>query len=665
MDRLSTVSGPAWVSSVSVLLGAVTVVFGFQLMRTLFVEMAVYLTQVRDVDSMLVGAMGLGLFLCVFLEPLVRRALGPRNALIAVVIALGAVRLVEQTISPLAVDLAHTSVGAELVLSSLGLSAVGTVLFLWSLPLLFRSIGPASGHGSAPHAAIALLLGLSADTALKGVFGTIEVSWVIGVAGYLVVMALWLAQTLLLIQLLSAPFTRERREEQQQERTTFAWPYLAFGPALALELLLFQNVAHQTVVIGWPQPAVYALIVAANLLGVAVAVELARWKRSLPWPILALLGGLLVAMVAVDRSGPLAALTVVVGQTAIAIALASIVRGTRASSAGPSNDGASIWLGAGMLLMLALLFIYYAGYDTDVLVPREAVRPLAALLVGLAAVGAAMGRRTGGAPVTRAASLPALLLLMLPLLHIAAWKSVEPTPGGGFPIRVMSYNLHQGFDVHGRHGMESLAKVIEAEDPDIVALQEVSRGWVVNGSVDMLSWLSQRLDMDYVWGPASDPVWGNAVLSRFPITEFQNHEMPNNDVIRLDRSYLTANVDLGGGETLDVVATHFHAGDEDSPIRVPQARAVLDAIDSDRTMVLIGDLNAHPDHPEMLLMSAAGLLDTFVSSGAPGNGFTYPADAPWKRIDYIWSSPDLKARDHSNPDSQASDHLAVAVTLYR
>ena len=79
----------------------------------------------------------------------------------------------------------------------------------------------------------------------------------------------------------------------------------------------------------------------------------------------------------------------------------------------------------------------------------------------------------------------------------------------------------------------------------------------------MLSWLSQRLDMDYVWGPASDPVWGNAVLSRFPIT-FRNHEMPNNDVIRLDRSYLTAKVDLGGGETLDVVATHFHAGDEDS-----------------------------------------------------------------------------------------------------
>ena len=83
--------------------------------------------------------------------------------------------------------------------------------------------------------------------------------------------------------------------------------------------------------------------------------------------------------------------------------------------------------------------------------------------------------------------MPALLLLMLPLFQLAAWKDVTPTAGAGFPVRVMTYNLHQGFDVNGRHGLEEMAKVIEAEDPDIVALEEVSRGWVANGSVDMLT----------------------------------------------------------------------------------------------------------------------------------------------------------------------------------
>ena len=318
-----------------------------------------------------------------------------------------------------------------------------------------------------------------------------------------------------------------------------------------------------------------------------------------------------------------------------------------------------------MIILLALLFIYYANYDTDVLVPKEVVRPLAALLIGIAALRVGLARQRIGVPVTRAASIPALLLLILPLVYLATWKNVEPIQGAGYPVRVMSYNLHQGFDVHGSHGLEDIARVIEAEDPDIIALQEVSRGWVVNGSVDMLVWLSQRLEMDYVWGPAADPVWGNAVLSRFPIANYENHEMPNNDTVRLDRAYLTVEVDVGGGERIDVVATHFHSGDGDSEIRIPQAMAVLGAVDSSRTTVLLGDFNAHPDHPEMLLFADTGFNDTFVASGATGDGFTYRADNPWERIDYVWASPDLKVRDLSVPDSRASDHLAVAVTLYR
>ena len=120
-------------------------------------------------------------------------------------------------------------------------------------------------------------------------------------------------------------------------------------------------------------------------------------------------------------------------------------------------------------------------------------------------------------------------------------------------------------------------------------------------------------------------MWGNAILSRFPIAEYQNHEMPNNDAIRLDRAFLTAKIDLGGGEVLDVVATHFHAGDGDSAVRVPQARAVLEAVDSSRTTVLLGDLNAPPGDPEILLIASGGLRDAFVAAGATGDGFTSPA----------------------------------------
>ena len=649
MDRLSAVSNPNRTSVAALLLGALVVTSGLQLMRVLFVEMAVYLTQVQAISSIAVGAMGLAVFLCGFLEPVVRRVLGARNALPVVAGSLALVRVAEQVVSSLPVDL--------------GLSIAGTVLFLWSLPLMFRSVRAGGLPGGPAHAAIAFLLGISLDTALKGVFGTIDLSWAPGVAAHGVVLGLAAAQGLLLWRLRSV-----RSEEEEQGVPASVLPYLAFGPALALELLLFQNIAQQTALIGWPQPAVYTSVLGANLAGVTVTVELARSDRPLPWPVLALLGGLLVSTVWGEHTGVVAAIVVLVGHVVIAALLASVVKGALKSPARPATDSASVWISVGMTLMLLLFFIYYASYDTDVLAPKEAVRPLAALVVGLAALWASGARRSGGVSATsiaRIASVPALLLLLLPLLQLAAWKDVTPTAGAGFPVRVMTYNLHQGFDVNGRHGLEEMAKVIEAEDPDIVALQEVSRGWVVNGSVDMLTWLSQRLQMDYVWGPAADSAWGNALLSRFPIAGHGNYAMPNNDALRFDRAFLVVEVDLGGGEVVDVVATHFHSGEDDSALRVPQSLAVLQAIDAARNVVLLADLNALPGDPEMRLLADAGLNDTFVASGATGDGFTSPSDAPRQRIDYVWASPDLKARDFSVPRSPASDHLAAAVTLYR
>lgn len=639
-------SNPTLAALAALLLGALTVMFGIQLLRMFFAGLSMYLAQVEQISPILVGLIGPAVFLSGFLAPFVSRVLGSRNALLAVSGSLGLVWLAEKTVSSPPVDV--------------GFSIAGTALFLWSLPLLFRSIRPTGGHSSATHAVIAFLMGLSADAAVKGLFGFVDLSWSPGAVGYAVVAGLAAAQGFLLWRL-----TSDRSQEPIQTPGVSAMPYMVFGPALALHLILFQNVAHLTALIGWPQPAVYALVLSANFIAVVAAVELARWDRTLPWPVLTLLGALLVWMTAVVQSGFAAVPIVLAVHVVIAVSLVSVIKASHELRAERSGRHVSLWLGIGMVIFLALLFLYYANYNVNIPGPREAVLPLAAALIGLAALRACLSAGAVRAPVTRVAVIPVALLLILPLVLLATWKDVEPTPGDGFPVRVMSYNLHQGFDSHGAHAMEELAQVIEAENPDIVALQEVSRGWVVNGSFDMLSWLSQRLEMDYVWGPSADPVWGNAVLSRLPITGFENHEMPNNDEIHLGRAFLTVEVDVGGGETLNVIATHLHHVRDRSDIRVSQAMATSEAVDLGRPTVLMGDLNADPDDPEMLLIAEAGLIDAFVSSGAAGEGFTFPADGPRRRIDYIWASPDLKVRDFSVPQSLASDHLAVAATLYR
>ena len=633
----------------ALLLGALVVTSGLQLMRVLFVEMAVYLTQVQAISSIAVGAMGLAVFLCGFLEPVVRRVLGARNALPVVAGSLALVRVAEQVVSSLPVDL--------------GLSIAGTVLFLWSLPLMFRSVRAGGLPGGPAHATIAFLLGISVDTALKGVFGDHRpllgarrrrARCRIGPGGR--------PRT----PSVATHIGQERRGGARRPRLCPSVPGLWPGAGARVATVPEHcptDGAHRLAPTGSVrmgprgQPRRSRGGGRARAIGQALAVARPGAARRPP-------GFDSVGRALWRRRSACCA-----GRACRDCSLlASVVKGALKSAVRPLTDSASVWVSAGMALMLLLLFIYYASYDTDVLAPKEAVRPLAALLVGLAALWASAARRSGGVSATsiaRIASVPALLLLVLPLFQLAAWKDVTPTAGTGFPVRVMTYNLHQGFDVNGRHGLEEMAKIIEAENPDIVALQEVSRGWVVNGSVDMLTWFSQRLQMDYVWGPAADSAWGNALLSRFPIAGHGNYAMPNNDALRLDRAFLVVEVDVGGGEVIDVVATHFHSGEDDSALRVPQSLAVLQTIDATQSVVLLADLNALPGDPEMQLLADAGLNDTFVASGATGDGFTSPSDAPRQRIDYVWASPDLKARDFSVPHSLASDHLAAAVTLYR
>jgi hypothetical protein len=229
-------------------------------------------------------------------------------------------------------------------------------------------------------------------------------------------------------------------------------------------------------------------------------------------------------------------------QAATAVLLMAIVRrATGPGKGGTAGLGAltAAWT-AGMGLFVLLAFAYHAAYDLVLPLGNGPLPAVAAVLVGLAAAGAVRGGRdqgghpAGGRPGRRDL-VPVgvgVALLAAPLLfRVTAPDPVTASPDPGVgparPVRVMTYNLHFGFDVSGWSDREGAARAIEAGGAEVVGLQEVSRGWYVNGATDMLAWLQRRLRMPYArFAGASDAIWGNAVLSRYPIVAGEVVRLP-------------------------------------------------------------------------------------------------------------------------------------------
>src|SRR6187401_2798658 len=87
-------------------------------------------------------------------------------------------------------------------------------------------------------------------------------------------------------------------------------------------------------------------------------------------------------------------------------------------------------------------------------------------------------------------------------------------------IRVITYNIHHGEGMDKKFGLERIAKLLMAEKPDIVALQEVDQGTKRASGVDQPAEFARLMRMWVVFGrniPYEGGGYGTAVLTRLPI----------------------------------------------------------------------------------------------------------------------------------------------------
>ncbi|SCG62750.1 endonuclease/exonuclease/phosphatase family protein [Micromonospora humi] len=310
---------------------------------------------------------------------------------------------------------------------------------------------------------------------------------------------------------------------------------------------------------------------------------------------------------------------------------------------------------AGMLVFAVATIVYYAAYDLGY--PNGWVPVATAVLVVLVALGAP----SWSAPTLSDPVRNWLLVSLAGLTGLGMQSHVPSTtpPIAGRPsaVRVTTYNIRMGFGLDGRLDLDAVARQLRGSD--VVLLSEVDRGWWLNGGHDTLALLAGRLRMPYVFAPAADPVWGDAVLSRFPARSGRTRPLAAHGA-PTGAQALGVTLDLGGRD-LAVVATHLQPPPGRDPVE--QAREVAEfaaGYAAGRPLVLGGDLNTEPGAPAFAEFARVGLVDA-LAAARPLR--TSPADDPRTEIDHVFVSPGLTAAEVRAPRTEASDHLPVRLTV--
>lgn len=625
------------------LAAALTAVFGLQLLRVLFVSFVGYLRDSQGMASLSLAPIAIGVFaLCLLAGPL-NRWLGTRTVFWLAASGVAIMRLAEQFAQSAALDLY--------------LSAAGTVLFLMYIPI---AVGMARSKGgdASVQLGLGVLLGVCLDSAIQIAASTLDLSWQPGLLSLIIVALLAGAQLWALRS--QAAGVKETRDGSWLSSLTLA----ALGPWLFLQLMVFQNTALFASLGDMQIPAAGAMLILGNVLGIWIATGVVWPSRSYLNVIFAGVFMLIPLLLAFREPAIYPGLFLTLGG-AFSIALGMFIfLGAGLVQRNKGLMATTIMNGIGQILFVLLVFIYYASYDIDFGIRSGLLRPVAAALVTLLVTLAYTSKRSkekaAAAPKSPILLAGALLLIPLVLYFSSTTPAAVPAAADAQSVRVMDYNLHDAVNADGRVDPEALARLIEDSSADIVGVQEISRGWLVWGGMDMLTWLSQRLDMPYVWAPTADAQWGIAVFSRYPIVSSEYFELPPDEVLLL-RGYLVTKVDVGG-QILTVINTHFSEKAGQDEIRAAQSSAILDTWNGAPLTILMGDLNSLPDSLAVTILLDAGLVDISREIGEQPT-YTSTSVDPHQQIDYIFVSPDLGYRDFVILQTTASDHLPLITTI--
>ena len=329
--------------------------------------------------------------------------------------------------------------------------------------------------------------------------------------------------------------------------------------------------------------------------------------------------------------------------------------------------GGSFALGSLFLLVLIFAQVFTTVYDYIpvvgplfrdrfwlVFLTGGLVLALPTLLVRKSAFDRAEESSGSGFPLPLAAGMAFLTVITLWGALLNAPRPSTPSEPEVTSLRVLTYNIQQGYSQDGQIGIDDQLAVLRRENPDVIGLQENDTARIANGNNDVVRYFADRMQMYSYYGPSTVAgTFGIALLSRYPIQNPRTYYMYSAGE---QTAVIVAQITISG-KTYNVYVTHL--GNDGPKLQQEQ---VLQLVEGKENVLLMGDFNFRPDTDQYRLTTAM-LNEAWLLRWPEAN--TSQDFDPSDRIDYLFVSPGMKIVESLYLTGPQSDHPALVTDIDR
>ncbi|WP_029920619.1 endonuclease/exonuclease/phosphatase family protein [Nevskia soli] len=238
-------------------------------------------------------------------------------------------------------------------------------------------------------------------------------------------------------------------------------------------------------------------------------------------------------------------------------------------------------------------------------------------------------------------------------------------------LKLLTLNTHKGFtSFNRRFVLHELREAVRGVAADIVFLQEVI-GAHHGHAARHANWPAEpqyQFLAESIWGSVAygcNAVYqhgdhGNAILSRYPIKHYRNHDISSSRMER--RGILHSVIDAPQGQEIHVICTHLSLREAHRQRQFQQLCGVIASeVPPQATLFVAGDFNDWRGRAHPILLREAGLREAFIEAGGQAAA-SFPARWPMLQLDRIYfrNAGVLRCEVlRSNPWSRLSDHLPL------